>query len=102
MRKREQFVKASWYLSRGYPQAWVAWRLGVHHQTVKAWSRRLAFDKDERAVHRLVARIRRLPWHLREYLRERLAALDNGETSPASFRLLLTRLAETASPLQSE
>lgn len=71
--KLAEFQKAGWYLARGYPQEFVAWKLGVHVQTVKKWNHR--HGTTDRTVHRLIARIRRLePWH-QEKLFLRLAKL---------------------------
>ena len=68
-----EFEKACWYLARGYPQEFIAWKLGVHVQTVKKWNHR--HGTTDRTVHRLLARIRRLEPRHQDNLFRRLAKL---------------------------
>ena len=70
-----EFQKAGWYLARGYPQEFIAWKLGVHVQTIKKWNHR--HGTSDRTVHRLLARIRRLEWQHQADLFRRLAKLHH-------------------------
>jgi uncharacterized protein YjcR len=76
IKRRAEFDKAGWYLSRGYPLAFIAWKLGVHEQTVKMWNQRRGYawgikiNLNDRTVQRLISRIHRLePWHLNDLFR---------------------------------
>ncbi len=68
----DKYRKACWYLSRGYPAKFIAWKVGAHYKTVEAWSRKAGTDS--RTVYRLVSRVNRLEPHLRAKLVERLVA----------------------------
>lgn len=85
--KLAAFRKAVWYLSRGYPQAFVAWKVGVHAQTMKKWSAMVKWSHlgraGDRTMYRLSARIRRLPPDLRRRLLSALNLSELTETPPA-------------------
>lgn len=56
----DAFTRARWYLSRGYKQAEVAGKLGVHRNTVNRWAVELDADRESRTVRNILRRFRRL------------------------------------------
>lgn len=64
--KLEAFQKARWYISNGYPPAWVAERLGVSRTSIWTWRRH--FMKHDHAFKELRRRVLLLPRDLREQI----------------------------------
>lgn len=69
--KPEVAGRARWYASRGYPHNFIAEKLGVHRNTVRAWCDPGATN--QRSIDRLVLRLRKLPAH---HLQEILIRID--------------------------
>jgi uncharacterized protein YjcR len=63
--KVEEYAKARWYISRGYPINFVAEKLQVSRNTVRSWCPHFATDRRSAAIRK---RIANLPEHLRDNL----------------------------------
>jgi hypothetical protein len=83
IRKSAAYRKAVWYLSRGYPQAFVAQKVGVHRNSIVNWSRFMPIA-DVRTISRLANRISDLPAAYRWRL---LAKLQRGAAASATETL---------------
>lgn len=57
MQKPHAYRKACWYLGRGYPPSFIAWKLGVNRNSVMTWARRAGISDK---VVRLAKRIQKL------------------------------------------
>jgi uncharacterized protein YjcR len=68
--KADVFQKAKWFLSNGYSFVFIADKLGVHRNTVRAWSHKV--DRHRATVNRLVRHVMKLPSHQRAVLMAKL------------------------------